>query len=525
MERRNAPKLDGEAVERQSVPARDSVKQRVPSKRSRKKAIRRELLRRELARRSYADYLALVYGEQWIPTRFSLYLAETAQRFLEDEGGAGYEILVVETPPQHGKSMTLTEALPSWYMMRCPEKRVILVSYNEESAERFSRRNREKLRDWGGILFGVELGGLNRATEYELDGYRGRLISRGILSGITGHAADLVIIDDPVKNREEADSETVRNKLWDEWVNSVKSRLSAGARVIVIMTPWHEDDLAARLLRTEEHIRLIRLPVEAEPDARTPDPLGRKAGEPLCPELGKGAAWLEQFRKSYLHDPMGGQRAWQALYLCRPRAEEGNLVRRTWWRFYDAPPPAFGTLCVSVDAAFKGGAGNDYVAITVWGKRGETYYLLDCVNEHLDFIGTLAAVRETRRRYPRARAVLIEDKANGTAVINVLQREMFCIPVDPKGDKVSRVYAVSAAIESGHVALPRAAPWLGAYLDQWTAFPAGAHDDMVDSSTQALMWLFHASGHVPEAEDRRADTGDGWLRAVTGGAYEDVYGW
>lgn len=474
----------------------------------RARRLRGELARRELARRHYGAYLELVGGGSYRPTRFSRFLAEAAQTFWEEQTGHAYDILVVEAPPQHGKSRTLTEALPGWVLGKRPETRVILASYSDESAERFARRNREALRRWGRTLFGVEVGGVDRAAEFELKGRSGRLISRGILSGVTGHAADLLILDDPIKNREEADSPAYRRKLWGEWVNSLKSRLAAGAKVLVVMTPWHEDDLAAGLLRTEEHLQLLRFPVEAEEG----DLLGRRRGEPLCPELGKGAEWLEQFKRSYLADPAGGQRAWAALYQCRPRAEEGNLIRREWWRYYRHPPET-AVQVISVDAAFKAAERNDFVAITVWGKRGEDYYLLACRNEHLDFSRTLAAIRETRRQFPRARAVLIEDKANGSAIINVLQREMFCIPVEPKGGKIARVNAVSAAIESGHVHLPEGAPWLGEYVDQWTAFPAGAHDDMVDASSQALHYLFGVSGDRSgeAAEDEAAILGDGRL--------------
>ena len=158
----------------------------------------------------------------------------------------------------------------------------------------------------------------------------------------------------------------------------------------------------------------------------------------------------------------------------------------------------FAVEVISVDAAFKGGEQNDYVAITVWGKRGNDYFLRQCRNEHLDFSATLRSIREVKRSYPRAGAVLIEDKANGSAVVNVLSREMFCIPVSPRGGKVARVNAVSAAIESGHVFLPREAPWLGEYLEQWSAFPAAKHDDMVDSSTQALSYLLYSPGEVGE---------------------------
>lgn len=488
------------------------------------RALRSKALRSK-ARRNFGTFLELAHGEAWIPTRFSRFLAGEVQRFLEEDTGRAYDILILETPPQHGKSMTVTESLPAWVLIRNPETRIILASYNQDSAQRFCRRNREKVERWGPLLTGVRPGGVNRQDLFELDGHRGRLLSVGIMAGVTGNAADLILIDDPVKNREEADSETSRNKLWGEWLSSLKSRLQAKSKVIVIMTPWHEDDLAARILRTEEHVRLLRLPVEAEPSEGEPDPLGRSPGEPLCPELGKDAVWLEQFRRAYQNDPMGGQRAWLALYQCRPRAEEGNLIRRSWWRFYDAAPDT-GVQVISVDAAFKGGENNDFVAVTVWGKAGEDYYLLDCINAHLDFIGTLDAIRAERQRFPEARAVLIEDKANGSAVISVLQREMFCIPVDPKGDKVSRVYGASPAIESGHVFLPRCSPWLEEYLDQWTAFPAGRHDDMVDSSTQALHYLFDAPGavHTPtEAEQREAWAEEQYREAMTAEEW-DVYG-
>lgn len=235
-----------------------------------------ELAMRELARRSYGEYLAYVNGRTWKRTRFASYLAREVQGFIEADTGNAYDILVIEAPPQHGKSMQITEALPSWCLGRHPDWRVILASYNDDTAERFARRNKEKVAGYGEALFGITIGDVNRATEFELaasgGAIPGRLISRGILAGITGNPANLLLIDDPIKNRQEADSPTKRQQIWNEWLNSLKSRLAAGAKVVVIMTPWHEDDLAARLLATERNIRLIRLPVEAELD----DPLGRE---------------------------------------------------------------------------------------------------------------------------------------------------------------------------------------------------------------------------------------------------------
>ena len=465
-----------------------------------------ELARRELARREYGEYLALSQGKGWCRTALSPFLADRLQRFLETPTGHAYDILIIQTPPQHGKSMTVTETLPSWYLGRNPDKRVIVAGYSEDFAERFCRRNREKLQRWGQDLFGVTLGKVQRAAEFELADRRGRMIARGLLSGITGNPADLLIVDDPIKSRQEADSEVIRDRIWEEWQNSLKSRFAAGAKVIVIMTPWHEDDLSARILKTELHVELLRLPVEAERG----DPLGRRVGAPLCPELGKDEQWLREFKQSYLDDPKGGARAWTALYQCAPRVECGNLIRREWWKRYDPNRlPPFGTQVVSVDAAFKGEERNDFVAITVWGKAGQDYYLLDCINRHLDFPATLQMIRAVCRTYPRARAVLIEDKANGSAVIQTLQKELFCIPVNPRGGKVARVHAVSPAIEAGHVFLPERGPWVEEYVDQWSAFPMGRHDDMVDSSSQALSWLLNASG-AAEWEPEEAQHTDLW---------------
>lgn len=486
--------------------------------------IRAELARRELARRDFGEYLAYTNGRSWKRTRFGNYLAREVQNFIQADTGNAYDILVIEAPPQHGKSMHVTEALPSWCMGKFPDWRIILASYNDETAERFARRNKEKVRAHGEALFGVKIGRIDRSTEFELESHMGRLISRGIKAGITGNPANLLVIDDPIKNRQEADSPSNRQQIWGEWLNSLKSRLAAGAKVVVIMTPWHEDDMAARLLATETNIRLIRLPVEAEID----DPLGREEGEPLGPEIGKDAKWLEQFKDSYLHDPEGGPRAWSALYMCNPRVEGGNLVRREWWKYYDPQEVnMFGTELISVDAAFKGGEHNDFVAIEVWGKKGNDYYCQYCLNRHLDFPQTLEAIRMVRQLFPRVRTVLIEDKANGSAIISMLQREMFCVAVNPKGGKVARVNAVSAAIESGHVHLPKDASWTIPFVDQFTAFPAGRNDDMVDCATQALTYLIYASG---QAELPPADVEEERVVAVIDDTFldgekcYDVYG-
>ena len=489
--------------------------------------LHRELSRRELARRSYRRYLYFVHSPSWRKTKMSDFLADTVQQFVTEETGHPYDILLIETPPQHGKSMTITESFPSWYLGKFPKNRVIEASYNDDTAKRFGRKNLEKVETFGETLFGLKKGSIWTNTEFEFDNGWGRMISRGIMSGITGNPANLLIIDDPIKNREEADSSTYREKLWNEWQNTLKSRLAAGAKVIVIMTPWHEDDLAARMLQNEPNVRLVRLPVEAEEN----DLLGRKPGDALAPELGKDNSWLAQFRAGYVNDPKkGGLRAWQALFQCSPRVEGGNLIRREWWKYYDPKEaPRFATTVISVDAAFKDSEDNDCVAIQVWGKSGIDYYLRYSMNKHLDFPATVQTLRLLRRLFPDTTYILVEDKANGSAIIQTLQHEFVgVIGITPKGGKVARVNAIAPVIESGHALLPTGELWTEEFVDQFTAFPAGAHDDMVDACSQCLGFMLYSTGttgvQIDPRQQKLLDTLEQEKETFLDGTVYDVYG-
>lgn len=448
-----------------------------------------------LVQADYRAYVYYVHEGRWRPGRAVSYLCERVQAFLERNSGASYEILVISMPPQHGKSMTITETLPSWYLGRNPESRVIEISYSEDFAQLFGRRNKVKIEQFGEI-FGTELAkSPNNNTEFELSNNIGGMISRGILSGVTGRPANLMIIDDPIKTRQEADSETIRNRIWDEWENSFKTRLCAGAKVILIQTRWHEDDLAGRILQREKNVERINLPCEAEEN----DLLGRKPGEALCPEIGKGSSWLLDFKRSY--QGKEGSRAWNALFQGRPTSAEGNLIRRDWWRYYEALPQMVEEI-ISVDAAFKDKDQSDFVAIQVWGKRGPDIYLIDAIKAHLDFPETVRAILATRQKYPRVRIILVEDKANGSAIIQILRAKIpGVVAVNPEGGKVARANAVSGAIESGNVWLPRYAAFTGDFVEECSAFPNGAHDDQVDCMTQALNRFIYWTANEPVPRD------------------------
>ena len=440
----------------------------------------RNELQKELCRRVYSDYVEYVHEGRWIKGKAVSYICNKVQEFIEKDTGHAFDILVLSIPPQHGKSMTITETLPSWYLGKFPTKRIIEASYSEDFAQLFGRRNLRKIEQFGKELFNIEKGKIANNTEFELSNGIGGMISRGILSGVTGRPADLMIIDDPVKNRQEADSKTYRDRVWAEWNDSFKSRLSFGAKVIIIQTRWHEDDFAGRIIKNEKHVTVINLKCEADEN----DPLGRAPGEALCPEIGKGDVWLKDFKSTFT--TREGSRTWNALYQGSPTPDDGNIFKRKWFRYYKELP-TLPYMLISVDATFKDKEDNDFVSIQVWGKKNAEFYLIDRVKEHLGFTETLNVIRQLRNKYKKSSAILIEDKANGSAIIQVLQREFSgVVPINPEGGKIARANAVSASIESGNVYLPEKADWLYDYINELVAFPNAEHDDDVDCTTQAL---------------------------------------
>jgi predicted phage terminase large subunit-like protein len=443
-----------------------------------------EHLQKEECKTNYAAYVEYVHEGRWLPAKHLLYICNKVQDFLNNELN-NKSILIIQCPPQHGKSQSVTESLPSWYLGNNPTHRVIEVSYGDDLAQRFGRRNKDKIERFGKELFNIEISKkTSAATEFELSNNIGSMLSRGIGSGITGQAADLILIDDPVKNRQEADSETYRNRIYDEWLNSLKTRLSAKGKVILIMTRWHEDDLAGRIIKEEGNkVYTINLPCEAEEN----DILGRNVGDSLFPEIGKDNIWLEDYKKSY--QTSEGNRAWLALFQGRPTSAEGNMVKREWWKYYKILPQ-LATKIISVDATFKDGANNDFVSIQVWGKVNANIYLIDNVKARMDFPTTIQAIRNIKNKHNNIDAIYIEDKANGSAIISTLRKEISgIIPVQPHGSKEARVSAISPQIEAGNVYVPEDAPWIHDYVEEWSSFPNGKHDDQVDGGSQAILKL------------------------------------
>lgn len=399
------------------------------------------------------------------------------------------QYIAINMPPRHSKSMSITETAPSYYLGHFPEDRIIEISYNDTFARRFGKKNKEKVRQFGGELFDIEIAKDSSAhDEWTLDNNIGGMISRGVLSGITGQGADLMIIDDPIKNREEANSEVYRDKIWDEWIDSFSTRLHPGAIVILILTRWHEDDLQGRLLNPEYgeplNWKVFNLPLKAEEN----DILGREVGEPL---------WPERYGKSFIEERERYPSSFNSLYQGRPTSQEGNILKREWWQYYNKLP----TLAIeimSVDATFKDKDDSDFVSIQVWGKVGANSFLKDRVKARMNFPTTLQAIMNMKKKHPNVSAILIEDKANGPAIISMLQNKIGgIIGINPQGGKVARVNAVSPYIEAKNVFLPRHAEWVHDFVEECAAFPNGKNDDDVDAMSQALNRLYYFYADLP----------------------------
>lgn len=409
--------------------------------------------------------------------------------------------LVVQVGPQEGKSVRCSEWFPLWLLQSNPDLRIVLASYEHGVARRWGRAVRDR------TLMHPEVGlrvrdDLSAQHEWQLNGHRGGMYTTGIGGALTGRPADLMIIDDPVKGRAEADSKVYRERTWEWWTASASTRLAPGASVVLIMTRWHHEDLAGRLLSEDgSRWHVLNIPAQADhrPEKGETDILGREPGEFMVSARGRTREQWEM-RKAE-----AGPRDWNALFQGRPTPGVGGIFPASDdWARYAHPLwverddgsrviPDLSQDGVEIvqswDLAFKDTDGSDYVVGQVWLRRGVHMYLLDQVRKRLSFTATLQAMREVSARWPQAVAKYVEDKANGPAVMSALASSMVgLIPVEPEGSKTARAHAVSPLCHSGNVVLPDAAvaPWVVDLTDECAEFPTGAHDDQVDALTQAV---------------------------------------
>ena len=454
----------------------------------------------ELSRRSYEEYVEYTHKNTFIRSKFSHYITNLIQDFIETPTERAYEILCLSVPSQHGKSMTVTETLPSWLIGRYPKARIIIASYNEYFAGKFLRRNRAKMREFGVPMFHLDVT-KDSAEEIELAS-GGSIMSKGLMGGITGNPAEFFIIDDPIKNRQEAESPTTRETLHEEYLSSVKTRLAPHAKVIVIQTRWHKQDLIGFILETEKNVKYVALPVEC---LNEHDEMGRSYGEMLVPEIGRDRLWWDDFKISYMTTK--GSRALNSIYYCNPTNEEGGIFQRKWFRLYSfdksadknkftIAPEFFRHVVIGVDATFKDTKKSDFVAIQVWAKTNNKNYLLHKVKERMTFTKTLEKLTGIIDSYPNYNAILVEDKANGSAIIDVLSRRYRAvIPVEPYGSKEARASAIAPILEAGDVYI---LDTHGSLIEEAVEFPNSENDDEVDAMSMCLNRLREVIANDPK---------------------------
>lgn len=429
--------------------------------------------------------------------------------------------LMIAMPPRHGKSELASRRFPAFAFGRNPDLSIIGTAYGADLASRVNRdvqrvmdsqeyaalfpqtrlkgsaQDQSLLQSHGGMMSRLctknlikrtpSSSGLRRADFFEIVGRRGAYRSAGVGGGITGMGGDILIVDDPFKDRASADSAATRERVWAWYTSTLYTRLAPGGGILIINTRWHADDLSGRLLdaaaaKRGDQWRVLEFPAIAlEADDH------RKRGDALHPE---------RYPVQQLHAIRAalGTRDWEALYQQRPTPDGGAMFREEWLRFWlpkDLPafPASFDQLLLSWDMTFKSGDNNDFVVGQVWGRKGADRYLLDQVRGRMGFTETLAAFRALAAKWPAATRKLVEDKANGPAVIDSLKHSVpGIVPVEPDGSKTARAHAITALFEAGNVYIPHPDlyPWIKEYIAELTRFPACAHDDQVDATTQAL---------------------------------------
>lgn len=386
--------------------------------------------------------------------------------------------LMVFMPPRHGKSELCSKYFPAWYLGTHPDDRVILASYGADFAAIWGSKVRDLLRDSEG-LFGVSVdinsGARNR---WDIQGCKGGMYTAGVGGSLTGKGAEVLIIDDPVKNAEQANSPTYRERAKEWYRSTAYTRLTSSGKVIFIQTRWHEDDLGGWLLNNNnDDWTVLSFPAIAEEE----DVLGRVSGDALWPGLWPLKSLKE--RESVL-----GEYWFSALYQQRPQPAEGGILKRQWLKYHDNINRNFKGIYTGWDLAISTKETADYTAsCTIGVDYNNDIYVLDWTRDRLLFPEQLKMVN---RMYDRWNPLVIgvESTAYQAALPQaILAKRLLPIRnVKPVRDKVTRITGTFTAFEQGKVFLPPDHPLLGDFESEFVTFPSARHDDLLDATEIAL---------------------------------------
>lgn len=404
--------------------------------------------------------------------------------------------LLINMPPRFMKSILVGVMWPAWEWINSPSIQWLTGSYADRLAIRDAREMRTLIESpwyrerWGDRF--VLTSDQNEKRRFENDKH-GHRIAFSIGGGVTGEGGDRIILDDP-HDYEKAQSDTERETATTNFDQQVSTRLNqpAYSAIVIVMQRLHEKDLSGHVLAAGGYQHLL-LPMHYDPKRSKVTVLGKYDPRTQDGEL----AWPERFPQEVVDNwtkTLGSYGASGQLEQS-PTPVAGGIFKRAWWKWYTVAPAQFDEIIQSWDFAVKDS--NDYVVGQVWGRVGARYYLLDQVRALLDFPASVQAVRTLTAKWPHSGAKLVEDKANGPAVIATLKDEIAgLIAVSPDGDKRARALAVTPAIEAGNVFLPdpTIAPWINDYIEELSIFDNGAHDDQVDATSQGLHRMMHGIG-------------------------------
>lgn len=470
---------------------------------NKKEAARVLLIRKESCERlySYIRYTSPNYK----PSLFSEMVCLALDKFICDVQAGKRPVLILQAPPQHGKSEIVSRKLPAFILGRFPDWRIGAASYSDELANAMAqdvRRNLASVRHKRVFQGSQEKRkyDINRIGEFSSPNGSGSYLGVGVGAGLTGRPMDIGIIDDPVKNEKEALSVTVKEGHWNWYQSVFTTRLSENSGQIIMATSWAEDDLPARIANHyagDDRLMYLRFPAINDPQETGFNPVMPLGA--LVPELHSLEKLLET--KALLSDYW-----WSALYQQSPKAIGGNVFKESGIQYYLPKdlPKKFDKIIDSWDCTFKDTDGTDYVVGGKWGKSGANSYLLAIKRARMSFTKTCEEVIKLHELEPVSREILIEDKANGPAVIDVLKKLVpGLIPIEPDGSKLARAHAVTSYWEALNVWLPHPdiAPWVKTYTTEMTTFPAAANDDQVDMTTQALRRLYPFFGTLKISQE------------------------
>ena len=452
-------------------------------------------LHKEACRASLASFAYRMSRQRWTPYPHLAYLANRIQPQVA-RGGAR---IIVNVPPQHGKTELLSTWLPAWLLCWNPSYRVGVGSYIQDIAARNSMAVRDLVRsDPEGMGFKLHPS-KQRGKDWELvhpggPAYRnGGMVAVGVDGSLTGLGLDLMVIDDPYKNWDQVTSQAYREKIRHWYDKTVVPRLQKGGSIILVMTRWDESDLTGWLLgeRGGDKWDHIVLPCLA-PEDRS-DPLGRQAGQALCEDL------HPRSEMEALRNPDGGigTVAFDTMFQQAPTSEGIGVFKRDWFRErWDTVPSQdvldTWDLIESWDFSLgstKASASRVHGAIYGHEVGTPRVHLLDEVCRHMRFTEMVTAVATLSAKWPTAYKKIVENKASGPDVVDHLKLEIDGLElVDPgKMDKITRAKLSTPRVEAGNLIIPNESvfPWAKSFLDELCGFPLGQHDDRVDTWSQA----------------------------------------